>query len=165
MERVGTELGRSRPVHSAFYGSFGAHSCPLSRLFRHDRWAVAISSMDFLIGTNQGFRQSLSVIRVHIRTPAPLSPQPLSTSKLNHQSDIRFLMGLFISSHGQGCWASVFAEMPSRKQAGSLNLHTWFPGLCPMGEVEGRQGQVLEPVPKTLKVGGRRDSHRGRDFR
>lgn len=75
MDRVGSELVRSRPVHSAFYGSFGAHSCPLSRSLRHDRWAVAISSMDFLIGTNQGFRQSLSVIRVHIRTHAPLSPQ------------------------------------------------------------------------------------------
>ena len=74
-------------------------------------------------------------------------------------------MGLSISSHRQGCWASLFAEMSSRKQAGSFTLHTWFPDLCPMGEVEGRQGQVLEPVPKTLKVGGRWGSHRERDFR
>lgn len=87
----------------------------------------------------------------------------MSTSKLNHQSDIRFLVGLSISSHRQGSWASLFAEMPSRKQAGSLTLHMWFSDLCPMGEVEGRQGQVLEPVPKTLKVGGRWDSHRERE--
>lgn len=90
----------------------------------------------------------------------------MSTSELNHQSGIRFLMGLSISSHRQSCWtSSLFAEMPSRKQAGSLTLHTWFPDLCPIGEVEGRLGQVLESVPKTLTVGGRWDSHRGSDFR
>lgn len=38
-------------------------------------WTVAFSSTDFLIGTNQEFRQPLSVIRVHIGTHAPLSPQ------------------------------------------------------------------------------------------
>lgn len=59
---------------------------------------------------------------------------------------------------------SLCAEMLSSKQAGSLAPHTWFPALCTMVEVEGRQDQVLEPVPKALRVeeGG---THIEGDFR
>lgn len=65
--RVRPEQGRSTPVYTASYGGLAAHPCLLPRSFRHDKWIVAFPSADFLIGSNQGFGQSLSIIRVGIR--------------------------------------------------------------------------------------------------